>query len=301
MSKPVAWIGAIAVTAGILAITMAKPMLAAPWSFTWITLGMFLSLFALYKARTHWRARAESFWRIVRAGLSAAAGLVGLLGVLLFFEMGFWHLERETADGDFVVKRWTTMGMGGDYGTSSLFFRGKLVVERVDNYVRHLTSENLIIVTSYAADDILHHTHVFDGETSRLLRIGPMAYLSSGLDGWSPDGRRIVIEIREALYLLDLDEWRADDLTEPGEVRHSVQLEGWSPDSLRFAISDSGPRPDGWEWEMLEEWDAETRASRVVACVPSVRGRWYGWHEGDFTWRDNRLTPLAADASTSCD
>ena len=156
-------------------------------------------------------------------------------------------------------------------------------------------SQNLIIVTSHAEDDIIHDTHVFDGETFRLLRIGPLTTLPDGPMGWSPDGNRLVIEIRDVLYLLDIDAWRSSPLTDLQQEPHTVFLRGWSPDSRRFAVTDHGRRSQRSEWSTLLELDAETRAARVVACVPQLPRR-PAWRDEDFTWRDNVLVALAAEA-----
>jgi hypothetical protein len=302
MSKPWPWvvgIAAVSIIAGILAVTTAKPMASPAWAFAGIAAGVFVSLIALHRAWMHWRARSHSYWKVVRAGLCAATGIAGLLAVLLFFEMAFWHPDRVTVDGDFVTRRWTTMGVGGDYGTNSLFFRDRLVVERVDKFERHPSRENLIIVSSYSADDIEHHTHVFDGETFRLLRVGPMAFLSEGLDGWSPDETRLVIDIRQNLYLVDLDEWRADPLSLAGQERHTTRFRGWSPDSQRFAVTASGSTASGFGMTALQEWDAATRVSRHVGCMATQRGVLWAWQDGEFAWYNNRLVVQSTDANES--
>ena len=126
-----------------------------------------------------------------------------------------------------------------------------------------------------------------------------MTFVSNGLDGWSPDGNRLVIDIRDVLYLLDLAAWRADPLTDLEQEPHTVFLDGWSPDGRRFAVTDLGPRSNVSDWAILQEWDAQTREPRIVACVPHVHGRPV-WREGDFAWRDNVLIVLAPEAREGC-
>lgn len=299
MSKPLIWVGVVAGVTGILAITMAKPVLATVSAFALVAGGVFLSLVALLRARNRWRARANAAGILV-AGLIAAVGVVGLGIVLLFYDMGFDHPLSERADGEFVVKSWTRRGIDAHRGTfRSLFFRGTLVTDRLSDYSRHPTRQNLVIVTSHATDDIIHDTHVFDGDTSRLLRIGPLTTLPDGAKGWSPDGNRLVIEIRDVLYLLDIEAWQAGPLADLELEPHTVFLRGWSPNSRRFAVTDHGPRSKRSDWSTLLELDAETRAARVVGCIPQLPRR-PTWQDQDFTWRDNVLIALAAESRATC-
>ena len=173
ISRPLVWIGALACTAAALAVTTARPTVGTVWSLGLVAGGVFLSLAAMLRARRTWQSGTGLVRKSVVAGLLASGGALGLFFVLLFYDLGFHHPSWEERDGEFVVKSWTVRGFDAHHGsTQELYFRDTLVTERLDSYVHHPTRENVVIFTSFATDDTVHHTHVFDGETLRTLRIG---------------------------------------------------------------------------------------------------------------------------------